>query len=204
VRSLFGGAAIAFFAVICIGLWNSSFYASLADSNQARGLLTFVLVLTATVVILVLSIGIFAYGSTPDLKERIAPAKDVLTVVISVLGTIMGFYFGSANERTTAPPLAISSIEAPATAKAGTPVEVTAKISGGQPPYTLSIGGLDEAGIQAGAQPLPLVQPKESSSDVKEKVTLPAGAKGKIRLSVTVKDKKGDSKDGSRELTIQP
>jgi hypothetical protein len=37
-----------------------------------------------------------------DFKERFALAKDVLTLLIGILGTIVGFYFGSAKQNPSA------------------------------------------------------------------------------------------------------
>jgi hypothetical protein len=128
-------AAIIFMLGIFYGLANSDFYSSLSRTEQGRGLITFVFALTATAVILLVSIAIFFYGNTKDLTDRIGHAKDILTVVIGVLGTIMGFYFGSAVDGrinianiTLRPPEAVDK-----------PGKLQARILGGSSPYQYTI-----------------------------------------------------------------
>lgn len=80
------------------GLYNSAFYSSLASVDQTRGLITFLVTIAATATIILIGVGIFWLEDKEEVKERFAAAKDLLTVVIGVLGTILGFYFGT---RTT-------------------------------------------------------------------------------------------------------
>ncbi len=46
------------------------------------------------------ALGIFWLQDNDAVKVRFDAAKDLLTIVIGVLGTIMGFYFGSATTGT--------------------------------------------------------------------------------------------------------
>ena len=42
-------------------------------------------------------------SDSPDAKERFAHGKEVLTILIGVFGTILGFYFGKADVPQTTP-----------------------------------------------------------------------------------------------------
>jgi hypothetical protein len=81
---------------------NQTFYKSLAITEQARGLITFLFVLSTSAVILLVAIAIFWVEQENDLKDRFAYAKDLLTIVIGIIGTIMGFYFGLQKPDTPA------------------------------------------------------------------------------------------------------
>src|SRR5262245_4585535 len=92
-------ALIGFGVAIAFGMYyglfkNSAFYVSLKDTDQARGLITFLFVLSTSAVILLTAIAIFWMDKGEDLKDRFAFAKDLITIVVGILGTIMGFYFG--------------------------------------------------------------------------------------------------------------
>src|SRR5262249_15754055 len=102
-RVMLAGGAIAFAAAVAAALWFSNFYPSLVKIEQARGLITFLFTFAAMTVIMVVAIGIFWLDDTEEVKQRYASAKDLLTIVIGLLGTIMGFYFGSqVSERSQA------------------------------------------------------------------------------------------------------
>ena len=73
---------------------------TLDNPEQVRGMLTFFFVLVTTSIILLFALGIFWLQDNDAVKVRFDAAKDLLTIVIGVLGTIMGFYFGSATTGT--------------------------------------------------------------------------------------------------------
>ncbi len=64
-------------------------------SNEARGLITtlFAIMTVTLALILILSV---LFSSSPDYEKRFVLGKEVLTIFIGILGTIVGFYFGSA------------------------------------------------------------------------------------------------------------
>jgi hypothetical protein len=75
-------------------------------SNEARGLITtlFAIMTVTLALILILSV---LFSSSPDYEKRFVLGKEVLTIFIGILGTIVGFYFGSA-------PIDNGSIKSPA------------------------------------------------------------------------------------------
>lgn len=71
------------------------------DSTEAaRSLITYLVAVITIVIALILTLMAF-FSTLPDFKERFVMGKEVLTILIGVLGTIVGFYFGSAK---TLPP----------------------------------------------------------------------------------------------------
>jgi uncharacterized membrane protein len=115
----------------------------LQNAQYARGLITF-LVVFATVliaVILTLYVVLGNPGNDADQEKRFNRGKEVLTIFIGVLGTIVGFYFAStsaspdATRSLTTSPIVISN-EQP---KNGDTITIMSLVSGGTPPYNYSI-----------------------------------------------------------------
>ena len=74
-------------------------------SNVARGLITFLVAIVTVAIAIILTLSA-VMSSSKDYKERFALGKEILTIFIGVLGTIVGFYFGSAQiEKAAANPI---------------------------------------------------------------------------------------------------
>lgn len=121
------------------------FLKSLADEKNARGLITFLIVLTTVGIALILALSTIVLDDSPENDKRFDRGKQVLTILIGVLGTIVGFYFGSAttNENTqqTAPQaqtLRISSESLP-TGAADTAYQSRLQATGGTLPLTWEV-----------------------------------------------------------------
>ena len=129
------------------GLFNTRFFTSIAGIEQARGLITFLFAFSTMGIIVLIAVAIFWLDRT-ELEDRFAKAKDLLTIVIGVLGTILGFYFGSISEgenRARALNIANVGVSSPVTQPNST-VKISATILGGTPPYTYSIQFTDPTG----------------------------------------------------------
>jgi hypothetical protein len=88
-------------------------------SNVARGLITFLVAIVTVAIAIILTLSA-VMSSSKDYKERFALGKEVLTIFIGVLGTIVGFYFGSAQIDKAATPPANANIKANANFNANT------------------------------------------------------------------------------------
>src|SRR5262245_56727946 len=119
-------ALVLFGLVIAVGMYlglfkNEMFYKSLSVTEQARGLITFLFVFSTSAVILLIAIGIFWMGKEEGLTDRFGYAKDLLTIVIGVIGTIMGFYFGSTTITPPRPEMPSVQTSPPPSQPAPTP-----------------------------------------------------------------------------------
>lgn len=88
-----------------------AFLTTLATEGNARGLITFLFAIATIAVILVTIIATF-WVSADEVEKRGAMAKEILTILIGIMGTILGFYFGSQVDAPA--PEAPSAVEQPA------------------------------------------------------------------------------------------
>jgi hypothetical protein len=108
----------------------------LTDGSFARGLITFIITVATIGLAFVLVCESFT-ASDGQFDERFRRAREVLALLMGILGTIVGFYFGSAQQGTAGPPQI-------AEVKAGDRQLIT-YVSGGSPPYRYSISSTDPA-----------------------------------------------------------
>jgi hypothetical protein len=116
IALVFAGLIIA--AFLLYGVMSPTFVGSLANAAQARGLVTFLFAFATTSVIVVVTIGVL-WVPKDEVEPRFSKAKDIMTILISVLGTILGFYFGQAQNPNAPPsqPAPQVSTAAPAATK---------------------------------------------------------------------------------------
>lgn len=97
-----GGLLIAVFIALGI-FFSTGFLDKLAQPNVARGLVTFLFVFATIAIFVIASIAVF-WASYEEVEKRAGLAKELMAVMIGVLGTILGFYFGSAESAALQPP----------------------------------------------------------------------------------------------------
>lgn len=91
VLSIFGLFVAAF---LWFGLFDDSFLTRISNPSQARGLITFLFSFSTISIVVLVVVALFWLGYG-NYKECFDYAKDIITILIGVLGTILGFYFGS-------------------------------------------------------------------------------------------------------------
>jgi hypothetical protein len=135
--TLFAAIGIAFIGFIfwVIGGTDGAFLNSLQKVDVGRGLITF-LVAIATVVVALILVLYPLITSESQFKERYGLGKEVLTALIGILGTIVGFYFGSAER-------AVGKLELAEVKVVDT--QVLTNASGGAAPYRYTIRYDDKA-----------------------------------------------------------
>jgi PASTA domain-containing protein/putative Ig domain-containing protein len=116
---------------------NAGFLTNLANKEVARGLITFLVAITTVGIAVILAISTIILKGGDDDDKRFDRGKQVLTTLIGVLGTIVGFYFGSAIERPQT--LAITPITLPAGAASTAYPSTALQATGGTPPLKWSV-----------------------------------------------------------------
>lgn len=119
----------------------------LSDPAYARGLITFLFSLGTIIIAIVLTL--YAVSRGPGAKaESFTHAKEILTILVGILGTIIGFYFGSeSGEDTTATavqPVQLNAQLSEAEIAEGGQSTILAFASGGSPPYRYSVASSPE------------------------------------------------------------
>lgn len=109
---------------------------NLADTNAARGMITYVVAVTTVAIAFLLVMSAALLSGSKDLDRRFAFGKEVFTVLVGVLGTIMGFYYGQAAAAKTEPTIQVLATELkPTSPQVGANFTLTGTITGGEKPY---------------------------------------------------------------------
>ena len=201
--------AIPFVILLYKGLNNGNL--NLSDKEAARGMITFVVAVVTVAIGLFLVVGAAFMSGSKDLEKRFSFGKDVFTVLVGVLGTVMGFYYGQTaagaggagananNQSQTAQTLQISAPRVnPATPKINTDFTLAADISGGEGPFTYTV-----TFDNANAVTTPAVEVPSQSANISRKFTVAnspdlAGQPIGFTIKATDKNKKtGTSEKGT-------
>lgn len=192
--------AIAVFVLLVTGITNTGFFSSLAQVDQARGLITFLIAIIAGSVILLTAINIFLADGA-SFANRFSAAKDLVTIVMGVLGTILGFYFGSSTGDRA---MSIADVR-PANYSVVSPgdrIEISANVRGGTGPFKYDVLLSDAAGnpVMGG-----VTNQSTEADAIRQSITVPSVAKtSTITASLLVRDSRGLQARGSTFLTINP
>jgi hypothetical protein len=184
----------------------------LRTTEVARGLITFLVAFATVAIAVILALYAVVNGAKEgEAKERFALGKEVLTTLIGVLGTIVGFYFGSSTGsqvqedrkllKITPPVVQIAPVslsnERP---KKGEAVSVASFVYGGKPPYHYTLSFLP-------ANVVPAISRTTADGTIKEDIKLgdAIAADTELTLQIEVKDKEGHSAtlaDKTRKLIV--
>lgn len=163
--------------------------------EYARGLITFLFaVVTIGSALLLIVTGLV--GASDEVRERkFQRGKEVLSLLLGVFGTIVGYYFGSSHAGATAT-LRVSGIEALSSATpAGAVVTARALVAGGAPPYRYVIT-LDGGN---GKEP----QHVSENGVISERVALPNPNRAH-NLHLTIEDAVGQKAETATTIEAQP
>jgi hypothetical protein len=203
--STYGIITILGFVVLIVIIFNisrSNFINSLTDKETARGLITFLVVFTTVAIALILALYTLLSSITvrEDLKDRFGYGKEVLTALIGILGTILGFYFASSTQESPrdATRAVVSNTQTPQVSSAfisndnpkkGDIVQIYSFVSGGKTPYTYSILFSPPSIIS------PIADRVSLDGGIKEEIKIPESVQENTELTfrITVKDSNGKS-----------
>lgn len=194
----FGTIALAAFGGVmalslAFGIYNPSFFQGLAAVDQARGMITFLFAIATTGIVMMIGIATY-WVPKEEVAARFAPAKDLLAILIGVLGTILGFYFGTATDGR----IAIANVTAtPAIAEAGKKLTLSARMLGGTVPYQYTLAFSDAA--------LKTISERSETAAISKEIDVPAAVKEpSVTITVAVTDAKGNQAHAATVVVVQP
>ena len=166
---------------------------SMGDTAFARGLITylFAIVTIGTAVVLVMSTVVVGTDGSQAADNRFQHGKEILSLLLGVFGTIVGFYFGQ-SQNPAAAAVKVSPIYVEQTAaKPGDTVTLRAYVSEGKPPYrfTVAVGSADPSASK----------PVSNTGWINEPVSMP---KEKTEVTLTVTDTGGSKTD--QKIQLEP
>jgi hypothetical protein len=174
----------------------------LAKVEIARGVITFLVAVATIAIAISLAISISLGGKESNgAGKHFTQAKEVLTMMVGILGTIVGFYFGlspgTQAETLQVTPAVITDQE-PAVNRKTT---IIAFVRGGKAPYTYSITFDDNV--------LPAIKNIGSQDGtIKQDIVIPPNIppETKVMFTIDVKDNEGRSvtyRDEARNLKVK-
>jgi hypothetical protein len=204
---VFGGLAFLVLGVLAAGILTNRLVEPLQSVPGARGLITFLIAIgtIAIAVILTLASVVMEAKDTEALKERLSKGKEILTVLVGVLGTIVGFYFASNPEGSVAGKMTVAVVDKPPRVEVGADASVLAMTTGGELPYdptpifTFGKEGKSEASmIEGSVSAQGVIKVKFKVSESVKPGTIPfvvgsrdkAGKTGSFKDHIEVVDKK--------------
>jgi uncharacterized membrane protein len=142
--SVVGVLGLIFFAMLG---WDNGVLKSMAGLEFTRGLITYLFAIVTIGTAVVLVVFTLSNGNSEEYEKKFQRGKEILSLLLGVFGTIVGFYFGSASSEgahTGASPVSITPLLLSKTSvTSGERFTVTAAVSGGVSPfrYRLEFGG---------------------------------------------------------------
>jgi hypothetical protein len=193
-------------AILTIGIFYGNFLSSIAKPEQARGLITFLFSVSTIAIFLLIAVATF-YMDKTQLGDRFDKAKDVLTLMIGIFGTILGFYYGSlANPTGEGGAMRLANIEVSSVEVApDEKTTVTATVLGGIAPITYDLYFSDLTG-KVKTDTLTVKDKPVTGGAIAQPVTIPADVKKPTAIIFTLgaRDAKGNQAQGTGTLLVVP
>jgi hypothetical protein len=145
-------------------LFKTDLITVLSDASRARGLITFLFAFITIAVIFVVVIAVLWMDKDQDVDSRFSKAKDIITILVGILGTIIGFYFGNTRSAPTSvvePPPSVQS-PSPTVPPSSSPSSSVTPPGTAAPP---SVPGVPQGSSATPPPAAPVTQPTDSAAD---------------------------------------
>jgi hypothetical protein len=119
------------------------------DVDYARGLITVVFTIGSMAIAFIIVTARW-WTNADDANNRFTQAKEIFTLLVGILGTVVGWYFGQQAAARTSVRSSIADVQfVPREAAPGDKVTVTGRIVGGVPPYHVEIEPIGSDAFEA-------------------------------------------------------
>lgn len=136
-----GGVSFLMLWWLAQGISDGNLLVRLTQIDTARGLLTLLVGMGTILVGSLIVIGLWLGDGDAESERKFRCSKEIFALLMSVLGTVLGFYYGS-DKGSTGAREAKLEVTAPQVARTiGVPANgmIATTISGGKPPYLYAI-----------------------------------------------------------------
>ena len=186
VTLLIVGAVVALISMATLGL-DKGVLIGMARQDYARGVITYLFAIMTIGAAVVIILSALLGKDDPHAEKRFHRGKEILSLLLGVFGTIVGFYFG-ASPGALVHEFRLSAVHVgPAAGTASSRISIEAVASGGNPPYVYGVG-VDTAQVEPD-KPVP-----DDGWIVGELAAPPPGA---LKVRIVVQDAGGDRREKS-------
>jgi hypothetical protein len=174
-----------------LGLDKGGVLEAMGRVEYARGLITYLFAVVTIGTAVLLIVFALTRGTDPVHQDQFDRGKEILSLLLGVFGTIVGFYFGSEVAKGGEVPLRVATIRmVPAQPTPQAKFTFYTLATGGRPPYHYSVG-FDKA-------PLETTESVDSTGWItREDLTAPSETKD---LVVRVQDADGHTAEQSTKV----
>ena len=185
-----------------LGLDKGLVLTKMGQVEFARGLITYLFAVVTIGTAVVLVVSALTAEETPAHEKRFERGKEILSLLLGVFGTIVGFYFGSevaakgqTAEETIVRVVPLRLTAGPAlpnldTVNSGAEFTVNTFVAGGKPPYRYGVG-LDKNDIKAET-------PVDLSGWIVKSIAAPkVTAERTLQVRLVIEDADGHSTENS-------
>jgi hypothetical protein len=168
----------------------------LRNVAYARGLITFIFSLGTMGIGVILTIAALEKGE--DAGASFTRGKEIFTILVGILGTIVGFYFGSSEATTQATPLKVAAVQiSNPSPNENTQITLSTDIKGAAP-YIITLEFQPDL-IE------PIIQTIDTEGKFEKELTLPEVDKDEAMIIfLTVTDRAGNQvKNNSPAIMIK-
>jgi uncharacterized membrane protein len=176
---------------------------SMGQFEFARGLITylFAVVTIGTAIVLVVSVLTSPSEASEEMEKRFQRGKEVLSLLLGLFGTIVGFYFGSLRGGENVQSIGLH-LTPPLLSQekviSGELIKITAAVSGGTPPYLFG-SAIDKN------NDIKFNQPVDKNGWISQEIVVPTVQEHKnLDVLIGVKDSTGSTQTTSANIEIEP
>jgi hypothetical protein len=165
--------------LVLAGLLSGNFLDKIQNIEVARGLITTTIAIVSVAIAVVLALYPITGSDNGNLslKDRFMLSKEVLMLFVGILGTIVGFHYGSDHGSNRS--VSENFIVSPSEVQAGSPTTLVSVLTYGTPPYTYEVSS-EPTGFEKKGEILDNIinvqvnAPSDIKADTAYKITLMA------------------------------
>ena len=181
--------------------WDHGMLSNMSRAEFARGLITYIFAVTTIGTAVVLVVSVLTSPADEEHERQFQHGKEILSLLLGVFGTIVGFYFGAEVAAKAGPapatvqvlPLHLSSTSV----VAGEKIIATTHVSGGKAPYVYA--------IRFGEAPVDPKDKVEVSGWISTDLTAPpVKAETEVPIRIGVRDAEGRVVEAGATVLVKP